>query len=346
MDLFISILYGIATLCTLLFAYFRYLDAITTNKKDQVKYQYHLYWRKLDNLKIIYLPEKVIRWFISLENYITVLNNSKLIKVLSSWFRTPLGIIITLGYGGYIILSGRLEHSMLMRSPIIDILWLLHMFFLFYIISRSHNVDKSRRHYKFVILNRILGYILITSLFSYSISAIALYQGDVLNYNYKDYLGRIFTINFVLDFLTLVFTVLILKLALLTKNIFFQLILIGVDIFLTFSLTCIDLYSISIITKEQISFQEIINIILGKSSDGKNWNINQWFYLVHTTLIPTIFYLTILVFSLFAKTVILPISKIIGNASILDRPHWITAVSFSMFGVSAGALASFLYWLN
>lgn len=158
---------------------------------------------------------------------------------------------------------------------------------------------------------------------------------------------QVLAANAICDGLTLILTFLILS-RVRHSNFLLILIAIALDFLLAALLSCCSLYLALVGTPDALDFKKILNILVARSVDGVHWEFGPYFWIMHTTFLPTLCYLSVLFLVLTAKIVILPFAKISRKASSLERPHWLTAVTFGFLSLLFGGIATImlLLWLK
>ena len=154
--------------------------------------------------------------------------------------------------------------------------------------------------------------------------------------------------NFIFDTLTIFTTYGILKYLyyIEKKGFIFYFSFVFLDILVASFLSIFVLIVINLFLDLGYTFSNIINVFLGYSVVDSNRDLGGWFWLMHTTFLPTFFYLSLYLLTLFGKAIIIPIGKKIGKASVVDRPHYYTATMFGFIGLVVLAIARVTKWIT
>lgn len=136
--------------------------------------------------------------------------------------------------------------------------------------------------------------------------------------------------NILFDGVTLVVTFSILTWAI-SKNELVRIpIAIFVDVIIAAILACCALYFGLIATENALSFQEVINILLGKSQNGDRIELGPYFWAMHTTFLPTVIYLAIILGTWLGKMLLTPIRWFFGKGYEHKNPLALTAALFTL----------------
>lgn len=82
----------------------------------------------------------------------------------------------------------------------------------------------------------------------------------------------------------------------------------------------------------ELSIQEIFWSIFARSGDNLSWEIAPWFWYMHTTFIPLIIFTLLILMTLLAKYIVLPIEKNLYKSSIVEKPHQLTSTFLAFVG--------------
>lgn len=117
---------------------------------------------------------------------------------------------------------------------------------------------------------------------------------------------RMIISNFLFDFFTIYTTIYFLRWAIQKKSIYRIPIAIVIDIILSALFACFALYYGLIFSDKSLSIIEILNILIAKSPDGNTFQYGPYFWVMHTTFIPTAIYLLLIIFAWFVKITLIP----------------------------------------
>jgi hypothetical protein len=323
--------YILSVFFALLFGLFRFLDTYYQTSIDKVntKNWYGEIWEKINKTETQNLPESLIKWLLNSPkrtiNYLKKYK-AKLIILFIGLF--PIIAVLT-----FIELSPRL---FLLQSYMIAV-----FSFIGIIIFQPDNYSKLLRHgirYVFIWVS------------SMAITETAVLIGGDMTWNeletstYREVLSYWYLSNILFDTLTVWFTFKLLSWVLKTHVKLYIFILIDIVIVGIFAL--LSLYIGVYFTSFRLSFIEALNVFIGFNPDGKSIHLGSFFWAMHTTYIPILIYLFVLGAILIGKAVILPLSKIIKKASVIEKPHYLTATFFAFIGGVFAALGIFTNWLS
>ncbi len=167
-------------------------------------------------------------------------------------------------------------------------------------------------------------------------------------FSYGDYLYyymRLILVNLVFDVLTLIITWRFLKWLQKANNLFSSILLITLDLITAAMLAFGAIYLGLIGSSKSLTLLEVWNILFFKVRDGSSFGIDPYFWIMHTTFIPSLIHLAILFFALMARYLTLPFLKLFQDASVADKPHYATATTFAFIGSIFSAAAALLKWL-
>ena len=144
--------------------------------------------------------------------------------------------------------------------------------------------------------------------------------------------------NAVCDGLTLVGTVWVLSIALRFDSILLLAMAVLADLFLAGVLACTSLWLGLFETPAALAIDETLNVLLGRSRDGARGDFGPLFWAMHTTFIPTLFYLAAITVCGVAKAGLVPLRWFLGAAGIADNPLRLSA---SLCALIASIFAAF-----
>ncbi|MEK6781710.1 MAG: hypothetical protein AABY93_08385 [Bacteroidota bacterium] len=117
-----------------------------------------------------------------------------------------------------------------------------------------------------------------------------------------------------------------------------------------FKIICIDIIFASIFciaslffallgTDSQLSLLECSNVFLGYSKDGSRINLGAQFWFMHSSFIPTLGYLTLVLIAWFSKILLIPFKLFFGAAAVNEKPVSLTAALIAIFIVFFGSMS-------
>jgi len=110
--------------------------------------------------------------------------------------------------------------------------------------------------------------------------------------------------NLLFDGFTMVATIMILKSAISKSGVLRIPLAIMLDIIVAAILACCSLYFGLVGSQNHLAVREVMSVLTGKSPSGSGWELGPYFWAMHTTFLPTAFYLSIILFCWLAKTVL------------------------------------------
>lgn len=157
--------------------------------------------------------------------------------------------------------------------------------------------------------------------FSIVITLIALSIGHYYEPSkYVPQTPQMILVNMFFDGLTLIVTVFLLSWAS-QKYIIVRLpVAIAIDFFMASLLALLSLFFGLYLTDHAISAKQSMFIFIGKSSDGLTYEYGPLFWVMHSTFLPTIIFLSVLFIGWLLKLFLLPIKWIFGKAILNNNP--------------------------
>lgn len=148
--------------------------------------------------------------------------------------------------------------------------------------------------------------------------------------------------NVLFDGLTMLMTILILSQAVHPRRRFPIPFAVFLDVVVAAVLACASLYCGVVFTERHLDFIATAHVLIGLSPDGGGFEIGPYFWAMHTTFIPTVIYLLLILFCWTGKLLILPIAHFLRRGAAVEKPHHLMAGVFlfitAVFGViSTGA---------
>lgn len=105
------------------------------------------------------------------------------------------------------------------------------------------------------------------------------------------------------------------------------------DVIIAALFACASLYFSFIYSDNHISLLETLRVLVGLSPESNSFEFGPRFWVMHTTFIPTLVYLSIILFCWIGKLFILPIALFTNRAMLIEQPHHLTAGVFAFLAV-------------
>lgn len=144
--------------------------------------------------------------------------------------------------------------------------------------------------------------------------------------------------NVFFDGMTILATVLILRIAMEPSRKLNIPLAIILDIVIAAILACCSLWFGLVGTERALSFKQIYFILIGKSIDGAQFEFGPCFWAMHTAFLPTLFYLCIILLCWIGKLIVLPIAHLLMKGEVVEKPHRLTAGVLLFLAVIFGGL--------
>lgn len=148
--------------------------------------------------------------------------------------------------------------------------------------------------------------------------------------------------NVVFDGITMVVTVGILGLVVREKGRVPVPVVVILDIGVAAVLACASLYLGLVFSENALSMVEVFRVLIGKSPEGGGFEVGPYFWVMHTAFLPTLAFLSIVLFLWMCKLVVLPVGGLLSRGSEIEKPHHYTAGAFGLVAVMLGAFAVLL----
>ncbi len=153
---------------------------------------------------------------------------------------------------------------------------------------------------------------------------------------------QLFLSNAIFDSVTLLTTFVLLQWAVQGKLFIKVPLAIILDIIFSAFYACFSLYFGLLGGEKSLTLTEIFNILLAKSVDGERIELSAYFWVMHTTFLPTLIYCFIILISWICKLILIPIQYFLGLGQENKNPMKLTAAVC----VFLGAVFSFLSYLT
>lgn len=112
------------------------------------------------------------------------------------------------------------------------------------------------------------------------------------------------------------------------------------DLLIAAILACGSLWFGLVGTDYALSLNEILNVLVGFAPEGTRFSTGPYFWLMHTTFIPTVIFLSVVLFCWLGKLLVVPIFSILKRGKELENPHVYTASTLGFIMVILVALAT------
>ncbi len=99
---------------------------------------------------------------------------------------------------------------------------------------------------------------------------------------------------------------------------------------------CFSLYFGLLLTAHALSVHEILNILVARSADGSVIDYGPYFWAMHTTFLPTLFYLTVILLCWCGKALLTPVVWFFGKGQEHKNPLKLTAAMCTLMAVFLG----------
>ncbi len=126
--------------------------------------------------------------------------------------------------------------------------------------------------------------------------------------------------NTIFDVLTIYITIYLLIWAVKIQNIYRIPLAIFADIVLAALLACFSLYFGLVLSDKSLSIKAIINVLIAKSPDGANIELGPYFWVMHSTFIPTLLYCLLIFTTWLAKVMLIPVVWFFGKGQESKSP--------------------------
>jgi hypothetical protein len=142
--------------------------------------------------------------------------------------------------------------------------------------------------------------------------------------------------NVVFDGLTMVVTFAILSWAVERGWLFSIPLAVFLDLVAAAVLACCSLYFALVNTEHALSVREVLNVLVAHSPDGSRVELSPYFWTMHTTFLPTLAYLALILVTWFAKLILTPVKWFFGKGHEHKSPLKLTAALCGMIAVIFG----------
>jgi hypothetical protein len=142
--------------------------------------------------------------------------------------------------------------------------------------------------------------------------------------------------NVLIDGLTMVVTFSILSWAVERGWLFSIPLAVFLDLLAAAVLACCSLYFALVGTEHALSVHEVLNVLVAHSPDGSRVELSPYFWTMHTTFLPTLAYLALILVTWFAKLILTPVKWFFGKGHEHKSPLKLTAALCGMIAVVFG----------
>lgn len=139
--------------------------------------------------------------------------------------------------------------------------------------------------------------------------------------------------NVVCDSVTMVATVLILRRAVSPESKLSLVFAILLDIAIAAILACASLWIGLLFTKNALTIGQVWSVLLAQSPEGTTMEIGPYFWVMHTTFLPTLVYCSMILLCWLGKLVVLPVATLLKGAAAIEKPHHLSAGVFALVAV-------------
>lgn len=146
--------------------------------------------------------------------------------------------------------------------------------------------------------------------------------------------------NLIFDTLTVLTTAAILGWAVRKKGLFRIPLAVVFDILVAAILACLSLYCGLLGTSHAVSPREVLNVLLAHSIGGEYWDLGPYFWVMHTTFLPTLAYLFLTFVCWLGKLMLVFVRFLFGEAKAAQNPLLYTARLFLVVAALCTLLAA------
>jgi len=111
------------------------------------------------------------------------------------------------------------------------------------------------------------------------------------------------------------------------------------DVIIAGLLACCSLYFGLVFTDRALSVGGVVNVLIGRSAGGEGLNLGPYFWTMHTTFLPTILYLSLILAAWMGKVVLVPVGWFFGIGHEHKSPLKLTATLLTLLSVMFGVMA-------
>ncbi len=304
---------GIAAALFFLAALFGFLEYLFKDKAGKIIAWFRSKWIGIKASKWLSLPEKMIEWFLRLKEIgknILPSNYSR-----SIWLNGLLVVLVIVFFA-----------LLYQRSDFFGVSLLMAMLLIMYF---------------FLLKVPFISFVYMATTWSVIISLAAYYFGFFIEPLAPFWSGslQILIPNILFDSLTIYFTFLLLSWALKKRFMLRIMIAVTADLVLAVLFACASLYFCLLYTDLEISFIQTFNVLLAKNAAGARYELGPYFWLMHTTFIPTLLYCSLVLVAWLAKLILKPVEWFFGAGQADKNPLKLTALLCTLIGFFFALLA-------
>ncbi len=100
---------------------------------------------------------------------------------------------------------------------------------------------------------------------------------------------------------------------------------IVLDLVLAGLLAIGSLYFGTVKTVHALPLLNMLHILIGRSPDGSHWQFGPYFWVMHTTFLPTLACLLLILICWFGRALLIPVHRFFGKAAEHEHPLKLTA---------------------
>lgn len=145
--------------------------------------------------------------------------------------------------------------------------------------------------------------------------------------------------NVLFDGCTMIFTLLILRWAIRSRGLWRVPTAVLLDALVAGALACGSLYFGVVWTEHALQLDEVVNVLIGRNPEGTHVELGPYFWAMHTTFLPTLAYLSLIMVCWFGKALLHPIAWFFGAGQSHKNPLKLTAALFALLAVTFAVLA-------
>ncbi len=120
-----------------------------------------------------------------------------------------------------------------------------------------------------------------------------------------------------------------------------------IDVVVAALFACASLWLGLIGTEHALSIKQVVGVLIAKSAeDAGRYALGPYFWAMHTTFLPTLGYLGLILLFWIAKLVVLPVASFFKRSSEIDKPHSLMAGLFGFVGATSLVAAAILHLAN
>lgn len=165
---------------------------------------------------------------------------------------------------------------------------------------------------------------------SFVITMISLFIGHLAEpHSWVPKTVQILYSNVFFDGLTMIVTIKILNTAIRDHSWLNIPIAIILDVIAAGILAFLSLYIGLMFTEHSVSMLQVWRTLWGRTLDGVFYSFGPYFWVMHTTFIPTLIYLSVIMLCWIGKLVVLPVVKLFEKGGEVRNPHHLTAGVFA-----------------